>query len=73
MVCRGICFTFHRGHSSNWTMAAAAVGVSELLASAFTSSLGSTVVTYDQYENEKKKDDAYFEPLDIDQLFQVKS
>ena len=52
-------------------MAAAAVGVSDLLASAFTSSLGSTVVTYDQYQKEKKKDEAYFEPLDIDQLFQV--
>ena len=52
-------------------MAAAAVGVNDLLASAFTSSLGSTVVTYDQYQKEKKKDEAYFEPLDIDQLFQV--
>ena len=52
-------------------MAAAAVGVSDLLASAITSSLGSTVVTYDQYQKAKKKDEAYFEPLDIDQLFQV--
>ena len=52
-------------------MAAAAVGMSDLLASAFTSSLGSTVVTYDQYQKEKKKDEAYFQPLNIDQLFQV--
>ena len=52
-------------------MVAAAVGVSDLLASAFTSSLGLTVLTYDQYQKEKKKDEAYFEPLDVDQLFQV--
>ena len=52
-------------------MAAAAVGVSDLLASAFTSSLGLTVLTYDQYQKEKKKDEAYFKPLDVDQLFQV--
>ena len=54
-------------------MAAAAVGVSDLLASAFTSSLGLTVLTYDQYQKEKeeKKDNASFEPLDIDRLFKV--
>ena len=54
-------------------MAAGAVGVSDLLASAFTSTLKSTVVTYDQYQKEKKekKDQTYFEPLDIDQLFKV--
>ena len=53
-------------------MAAAAVGLSDLLASAFTSALESTVVTYDQYQKEKKKkkDGTYFEPLDIDQLFE---
>ena len=51
-------------------MAAAAVGVSDLLASAFTSSLGSTVVTYDQYQKKKKKGEAIFQPLNIDQLFQ---
>ena len=54
-------------------MAAAAVGVSDLIASAFTSSLGLTVLTYDEYrkEKEEKKDKAYFEPLDIDRLFKV--
>ena len=56
-------------------MAAAAVGVSDLLASAFTSSLGLTVLTYDQYQKEKEenKDNpgACFEPLDIDRLFKV--
>ena len=54
-------------------MAEGAVGVSDLLASAFTSALGLTVVTYDQYQEEKKekKDQTYFEPLNIDQLFQV--
>ena len=54
-------------------MAAAAVGVSDLLASAFTSSLGLTVLTYDQYQKEKEenKDNASFEPLDIDRLFKV--
>ena len=46
---------------------AAAVGVSDLLASAFSSTLGSTVVTYDQYE--KDKDVGYYQALDIDQLF----
>ena len=52
-------------------MAAAAVGLSDLLASAFTSALQSTVVTYDQYQKEKKKtkDEAFFQPLNIDQLF----
>ena len=51
-------------------MAASAVGVSDLLESAFTSTLQSTVVTYDQYQKEKeKKDQIYFEPLNIDQLF----
>ena len=47
----------------------AAVGVSDLLASAFSSTLGSTVVTYDQYQKEKDKKMDYFEALDIDQLF----
>ena len=53
-------------------MAAAAVGLSDLLASAFTSALQSTVVTYDQYQKEKKKkkDEALFRPLNIDQLFE---
>ena len=50
---------------------AVAVGVSDLLASAFTSTLGSSVVTYEQYkkEEEEKKHEAYFQALDIDQLF----
>ena len=53
-------------------MAAAVVGVSDLLASAFTSALESTVVTYDQYkiEKKKKKDEAFFQPLNLDLLFQ---
>jgi hypothetical protein len=46
---------------------AAAVGVSDLLASAFSSTLGSTVVTYDHYQ--KDKDENYYQALDIDQLF----
>ena len=50
---------------------AVAVGVSDLLASAFTSTLGSSVVTYEQYkkEEEEKKHEAYFQALDIDHLF----
>ena len=48
---------------------AAAVGVSNLLASAFSSTLGSTVVTYDKCQKGKHHD--YFTPLDIDQLFNV--
>ena len=52
-------------------MAAAAVGVSDLLASAFSSTLGSTVLTYNQYQSEKegKRGEAYFEALNVDQLF----
>ena len=46
---------------------AAAVGVSDLLASAFSSTLGSTVVTYDQYQ--KDKDENFYQALDVDQLF----
>ena len=45
---------------------AADVRVSQLLASAFSSSLDSTVVTYDQYEK-----DACWEALDINQLFDL--
>ena len=64
--------TFTYTSSSTWpescvlTMAAA-VGVSDLLASAFSSTLGSAVVTYDQYE--KDKDVGYYQALNIDQLF----
>ncbi len=56
-------------------MAAQAVSysVSDLLASAFSSTLSSTVVTYDQYKQEEseRKSDLYFEPLDIGQLFKL--
>ena len=51
---------------------AAAVGVSDLLASAFSSTLGSTVVTYDQYQKDKddeKDEPVYYQALDVDQLF----
>ena len=51
---------------------AAAVGVSDLLASAFSSTLGSTVVTYDQYQKDKddeKDKPVYYQSLDVDQLF----
>ena len=51
------------------------VGVSDLLASAFSSTLGSTVVTYDHYEKEqtkpKRERQSYFQALSIDQLFSV--
>jgi hypothetical protein len=46
---------------------AAAVNVSDLLASAFSSTLGSTVVTYDQYQKDTDKE--CFQALDIDRLF----
>ena len=57
------------------TMATASVGVSDLLASAFSSTLGSTVVTYDQYKEKSEKKDEYeidlchCHSLNIDQLF----
>jgi ubiquitin len=53
-------------------MAAAAVGVSDLLASAFSSTLGWSVVTYDQYQKDKAEEKdvpTYYQALDIDQLF----
>lgn len=50
-------------------MAAGGAGVSALLASAFSSTLGSSVVTYEQYC--KRGKDEYFRVLNIDQLFQV--
>jgi hypothetical protein len=43
--------------------------VSDLLASAFSSSLSSSVVTYDQYKS--NPDDAYYQALDINQLFSI--
>ena len=52
-------------------MATAGVSVGDLLASAFSSTLDSTVVSYDQYVRQKSKRGKYFQPLNIDQLFQV--
>ena len=52
-------------------LAAAKVGVGNLLASAFSSTLGSTVVSYEQYEHEKDKKDRYFTELTIGQLFKI--
>ena len=40
-----------------------------LLVSAFSSSLNVSVVTYDQYNS--NPDDAYYQPLDINQLFSI--
>ena len=42
-------------------MAVAEVGVTDLLASAFSSSLDSTVVSYHQYKKEEGKREAYYE------------
>ena len=53
---------------------AAAVGVSGLLASAFSSTLDSTVLTYDQYQKDKEdpeKRGLAYQPLHIDQLFRI--
>ena len=53
---------------------AAAVGISDLLASAFSSTLESTVVTYDQYQRDKddeKDEPVYYQALNVDQLFKV--
>ena len=47
----------------------AAVRISDLLASAFSSTLGSTVVTYDRYKQEKDEETVNFQALNIDQLF----
>ena len=44
--------------------------MSDLLASAFSSSLSSSVVTYDQYQS-NPDDDAYYQPLNINQLFNI--
>jgi ubiquitin len=52
-------------------MAAAKVGVSQLLASAFSSTLDCPVVTYDQYEKEKEKSTEDFGELNISQLFLI--
>ena len=51
---------------------ATAVGVSDLLASAFSSTLSISVVTYSHYEREKGKEEGrYFEALDIEKLFNI--
>ena len=51
------------------------VGISDLLASAFSSTLNSTVVTYEQYKKEESKPasqrNAYFEVLNVDQIFRL--
>ena len=53
-------------------MATAKVGVSSLLASAFSTSLDSRVITYDQYKKEKEKiKDGWYKELDIDRLFDL--
>lgn len=53
-------------------MATAKVGVSALLATAFSASLDSHVITYDQYKKEKEKiKDGWYEELDIDRLFDL--
>ena len=52
-------------------MAAAKIGVSHLLASAFSSTLDSPVITYEQYEKEKEKSTEDFGKLDIRQLFRI--
>ena len=47
-------------------------GCCDLLASAFSSTLGSTVVTYDQYQKDKddeKDEPVYYQALNVDQLF----
>ena len=50
-------------------MAAAAVGVNDLLASAFSSTLGSTVLTYDQYQEQDEEKKCASCALNVDQLF----
>lgn len=53
---------------------AAAVGVGGLLASAFSTALNSSVLTYDQYQKDKEnpeKRDLSYQPLHIDQLFKI--
>ena len=52
---------------------ASSVGIGDLLASAFSSTLSSSVLTYDQYKKEerKKRYQYHYKALDIDQLFRV--
>ena len=51
-------------------MATAKVGVSSLLASAFSASLDSPVITYDQYKKKKEKEQGRcYQELDINRIF----
>ena len=51
---------------------AAKVGVSSLLASAFSASLDSSVITYDQYKKEEKREQGgWYRELDINRLFDL--
>ena len=51
---------------------AAKVGVSSLLASAFSASLDSPVITYDQYKKEEEKEQGgWYRELDINRLFDL--
>ena len=53
-------------------MASTKVGVSSLLASAFSANLNSSVITYNQYKKEKeKKPHGWYEELNIDRLFDL--
>ena len=45
--------------------------MSDLLASAFSATLSSSVVTYSQYAREKDKGEGYFEALGIEKLFNI--
>ena len=47
----------------------ASIPVSGLLASAFSTILGTPVATYEEYE--KESPNAQFQPLDIDQIFRL--
>ena len=53
-------------------MAAAGIGVTKLLASAFSSNLGTTVITHDHYKKEKERgaEDRY-QALQIEDLFRL--
>ena len=53
-------------------MATAAVNISDLLASTLSSSLGTTVVTYEEYKREKERSGAEsYQALSIDQIFGI--
>lgn len=50
---------------------AAGFSASQLLASAFSSSLKCKVITQEQYEQQQNKSDGHFTAVDIDQLFGI--